>query len=55
MLFNGKIAKQLLLGAAMALKSAKESHDILEKYYIEAMDFPGVSRFAFDTADKIIK
>lgn len=55
MLFNGKIAKQLLLGAAATLKSAKESHDILEKYYIEAMDFPGVSRFAIDTAEKIIK
>lgn len=55
MLFNGKIAKQLLVGAAATLKSAKESHDALEKYYVDAMDFPAVSRFAFDMAEKIIK
>ncbi|MBO4733988.1 MAG: hypothetical protein J5662_05870 [Clostridia bacterium] len=54
-LFNRKVSKQLLLGAAATLKSAKDSHDILEEYYIEAMDFPAVSRYAFETAERIIK
>ena len=55
LLFNRKISRQLLLGACATLKNAKASHDILEKYYIEAMNFPAVSRFAIDTADKIFK
>ena len=55
LLFNRKIGKQLLLGAAATLKSAKDSHDILEKYYIEAMDFPAISKFAIKTADKLLK
>lgn len=54
MLFNRKIAKQLLLGAAATLKNAKDAHDALEKYYIEAMDFKAISEYAIKTAGKII-
>lgn len=54
-LFNRKISKQLLLGAAATLKKAKEVHDTLEKHYIEAMNFPALSRFAMEKAKEIIK
>ena len=54
MLFNRKIARQLLLGAAATLKNAKDAHDVLEKYYIEAMDFKAISEYAAKTAEKLI-
>lgn len=53
MLFNRKISRQLLSGATATLKNAKASHDVLEKYYIGAMNFPAVSRFAIKKAEEI--
>lgn len=54
MLFNKKVSKQLLSGAISTLKIAKESHDILEKFYIDSMDFTALSEFAIETEKKII-
>ena len=54
-LFNRRVSRELLLGAAAAVKSAKAAHDELEKFYIDAMDFNALSRFAMKTASKIIK
>ena len=54
-LFNRRVSRELLLGAALTVKKAKASHDELEKFYIDAMDFDAISRFAMDTAKEIIK
>lgn len=54
-LFNRKVANQLLFGAASTLAAAKLSHDELEKYYIESMDFEAIARFGAETAEKILK
>ncbi len=39
---------------ACLLKAAKENHDELEKYYIEAMDFDGLDRFTEGLINKIL-
>ena len=53
-LFNKKVSKQLLSGAISSLKNAKGSHDILEEFYIDSMDFTALSEFAIETEKKII-
>lgn len=55
MLFNRKMSKDLLGIAANMLSSAKTSHDRLEKYYVEAMNFDLQVSFANDIAEKILK
>ena len=52
--FNKKAAKELLLTAAGTLKEAKEVHDELEKYYIEAMDFEKLTAFANGFAKRLL-
>lgn len=52
--FNNRIIKQLLSGAVGTLKNAKASHDVLEKFYIDSMDFDALSKFAIETERKII-
>ncbi len=42
--FNRTITADLLSQAVIMLKKAKAEHDLLEKYYIEAMDFSGVNK-----------
>lgn len=54
MLFNRRVSRELLLGAAATVKMAKASHDELEKFYIEAMNFDALSRFAIKTAKQIL-
>ena len=44
--FNMKTSKELLNSASEILKNAKSIHDILEKYYIDAMDFAKLDDFA---------
>ena len=44
-LFGRRLNKELLAGAVNTLKEAKEVHDKLESYYIEAMDFEGLDEF----------
>ncbi|MBR4910384.1 MAG: hypothetical protein IKZ47_03560 [Clostridia bacterium] len=54
MLFNRKVSRELLFGAVGALKSAKEAHDTLEKFYIDSMDFEALTRFISETSEKIL-
>ena len=44
--FNNKAAKELLSSATDTLKEAKATHDILESFYISAMDFDALNLFA---------
>ena len=55
MLFNRRTARELLLGAIQTLTEAKQTHDKLEKYYIDAMDFNALTYFAERTAQDILK
>ncbi|MBE6749994.1 MAG: hypothetical protein E7560_02395 [Ruminococcaceae bacterium] len=50
---NRKISKELLLSACETLKEAKAAHDDLEKFYIGAMDFTRLTKFANDFAEKL--
>ena len=49
-----KIQQNLLLNAADAIKNSNSLHDELEKYYIPAMDFNKINRFAHDFYPKIL-
>lgn len=53
--FNAKLKKELLLSAASAAAQAKAVHDELERYYREAMDFSGLTRFAENFAENFFK
>lgn len=44
--FNGKVKLELLDEAVIHLQKAKALHDILESYYIKAMDFDKVNNLA---------
>ncbi len=46
MAFDGGVAAELISACVAALKKAKEIHDELESYYINAMDFDRVSAVA---------
>ena len=46
MAFDRGVAAELISAAVAALKKAKEIHDELESYYINAMDFGKVSAVA---------
>lgn len=52
--FNKKAVDLLLCSAADTLKEAKNIHDILESYYISAMDFKSLNEFASKFAEKIL-
>lgn len=52
--FNRRTARELLLEAGETLRQAKTVHDRLEKYYIDAMDFDALSRFAMQKAEQIL-
>lgn len=51
--FNNKAANELLLTAAKKIQEAKSVHDDLEKYYIDAMNFESLTKFANDFLDMI--
>ncbi len=55
MTFNRRVSRELLLSATDTLSKAKAVHDILEKHYIDAMDFKSVTLFAHKTAEEILK
>lgn len=55
MLFNRKLVRDLLVLSCKTLAAAKASHDKLEKYYIDAMDFEGEMLLAQDILDRILK
>ena len=52
--FNEKVEKELLNSAIETLKKAKMSHDVLEKYYIESMDFKSLDAFAENFTDNLL-
>lgn len=52
--FNRKTVHLLLISAAEALKEAKAVHDRIEKFYIDAMDFEALTRFADDFSKKVL-
>jgi len=51
--FSKKVSRELLLSAAETLHFAKATHDQLEKYYIDAMDFSALTDFAQKTTEKM--
>ncbi len=55
MIFNKRIIRELLGSAADTLSLAKKSHDELERFYVEAMDFEALSQFAAQKTDSILK
>ena len=54
LLFNKRIIRELLDVACENSKNAKFVHDVLEKYYVDAMDFKALSEFAPEIAKKYI-
>ena len=52
--FNKKAISTLLSAAAETLKEAKAVHDVLEGYYISAMDFDELNKFASNFVEKIL-
>ena len=52
--FNRRIYKELLEGAVNSLKEAKLLHDIIEKHYIDIMDFSHFEDISSKIAEKII-
>lgn len=54
MRFSDEIIRQLLIGAAGALSDAKREHDLLEKYYIKAMNFDALTKYAVTVTEKIL-
>ncbi|MBR4762525.1 MAG: hypothetical protein IK086_07805, partial [Clostridia bacterium] len=54
-IFNRRVSKELLSGAVLALKGAKDVHDTLESYYIRAMDFAALTEFITEKTGEILK
>ena len=52
--FNRRVTRELLLGAIETLGKAKAVHDVLEKYYIDSMDFKSMTLFAEQKTDEIL-
>ncbi len=52
--FNKKASKELLICACETLYKAKLSHDELEKFYIEAMNFDEYNKYAAKIIGKIL-
>ncbi len=46
--FSKKLTRELICKAALDIDAIKAKHDILEKYYIEAMDFNALNKFTED-------
>ena len=52
--FNRRVTRELLLGAVETLGKAKLTHDELEKFYIDSMDFKTMTIFAEEKAKEIL-
>jgi len=50
---NKKVSNSLILATADTLKQAKQVHDRLESYYINAMDFDALNKFAEKFCKKV--
>lgn len=55
MKFNKRVINELLNSGITTLKAAKEKHDILESYYIKAMDFGALTEYANNISNKIFE
>ena len=53
--FNRKAAKELLGEASKLITDAKDIHDQLEKYYVDAMDFDALSQRSEAIIRKILQ
>ncbi len=53
--FNRRAQAELLDSAAYCLKSAKEIHDQIEKYYVDIMDFESLNEYMKTLADDMFK
>ena len=51
--FNNKAIKELLYSATNSLNEAKTTHDQLEKFYINAMNFEKLTKFANNFCNKL--
>ena len=54
LLFNRRVMRELLLSATATLERAKRAHDILEKYYVDAMDFKALAQKAPAIAEMLL-
>ena len=52
--FNRRVANELLESACECLKKAKETHDKIERYYIDIMDFDAMNLYKLKIADDIL-
>ncbi len=55
LLFNKKMGTELLKGAVATLSLAKISHDKLESFYVDAMDFSKAEKLTLSLEEKIFK
>ncbi|MBQ0084523.1 MAG: hypothetical protein KBS52_07175 [Clostridiales bacterium] len=55
MMFNRKVAAELLDCAAETLSTAKALHDKIEKYYVSALDIPALKQYTDETVEKIMQ
>lgn len=53
--FNRRVSKELLFGAIETLKKAKQTHDVLEGYYISAMNFEALTTFIEQKTNEVLK
>lgn len=53
--YNTKTANAILDSAALTLKKAKETHDVLESFYIKAMDFRKLEEFTEKNIEQLLK
>ena len=53
--FNRRVIKELLSSACDCLKKAKQTHDEIEKYYVDIMDFESMGEYAAELTEKILK
>lgn len=52
--FNEKVKNKFLFSAIETLKKAKSSHDVLEEYYINSMDFEGLNNYTKAFCEEIL-
>lgn len=54
-MLNAKVKSELIEEAISHLRNAKECHDILESFYIDAMDFGELKKLSERILEKIKK
>ncbi|MCQ2478152.1 MAG: hypothetical protein MJ091_02885 [Clostridia bacterium] len=54
MIFNNRISLEMLKSAALSLSDAKRTHDRIEKYYVDSMNFEKAAVFCQALSEKIL-